>query len=133
MRDAVHQFQLDQPIGQQPQRPAGLAFGRRRATQGQQLRFQVAIDQQVVLALGGLAVQRQVQPFQDKLLFNPVHLALAHAEHGRDVAGAGPLGAAPGLITVEQYKALLTLDAACVPLPAMSYSSALSCSDKLTL
>ena len=71
MRHAVHQFELDQPIGQQPQRPAGLVFGRCRAAQRQQLCLQAAIDQQVVLALGGLAVERHVQAFEDKLLLDP--------------------------------------------------------------
>ena len=104
MRHAVHQFEFDQPIGQQAQRPAGLAFGRRRAAQGEQLCLQTAIDLEVVLASRRLAVQSQVQAFVHNLLLDSVHLALAYAQHGRDVAGPGPLGVAPGLVAVEQYQ-----------------------------
>ena len=65
-----------------------------------------AIDLQVIFALRGLAVKGQVQAFQDKLLLDPINLALTHAQHGRDVAGAGAFGAAPGLVAVEQYQGI---------------------------
>ena len=42
----------------------------------------------------------------DKLFFDPVHLALTHAQHGRDVAGPGPLGAAARLVAVEQNQGI---------------------------
>ena len=74
-------------LGKQPQRPAYLAFGRRRAAQRQQPRLQAVIDLQVVLACRTLAVQHQVQALKEKLLLDPVHLALAHTQHGQDIAG----------------------------------------------
>ena len=39
---------------------------------------------------GGLAVQGQIQSFENELLLDPVHLALTHAQHGCDVASARP-------------------------------------------
>ena len=71
-------FKFNQPVSEQLQRPAGLAFGQCRAAQGQSQCFQAAINLQDVLARRGLAVQRHVQTLQNKFLLDALRLALTH-------------------------------------------------------
>src|SRR5262249_13771547 len=44
VRDGLHQLQLDQPVGQQPQRPAPAPFGGGGAGQGNEVRLEFAVD-----------------------------------------------------------------------------------------
>jgi hypothetical protein len=58
MRDAVDDLQLDQPLGQQPQRPADAPLGWRAAGQRDQAGLLLAVELAAVFALGCLGVQR---------------------------------------------------------------------------
>jgi hypothetical protein len=68
-------LQFDQFVGQQAQRPLGLAFGRRATRQGNEVRFGGAVQFVLVLARGGFGPQGRFQSF--------FHKALAYARHRR--------------------------------------------------
>ena len=65
VRHRLHDLELDQPIGQQPQRPALVALRWRAAPQRDQPRLLLPVQPTAVLARGRFAVHRGVQPRRD--------------------------------------------------------------------
>jgi hypothetical protein len=98
VRDRRDQVELDQPVGQQAQRPALPALGRVRAGQRDQVHLDVAVHL-AGRARRRLRLQGGVQALLDEAL--PHALDGAHAE----AEGLGDLGVglAGGLVGVEQH------------------------------
>ena len=101
MRDRIHHLQLDQPVGQQPQRPALAALGRGAARQRDQVGLLLAVELAAVLAFGCLAVHGGLQPFGGVLLAHPGHRGVVDLQRGGD-RPVGPARPGLALVGLEQ-------------------------------
>src|SRR5437763_6370545 len=97
----VHHLQLDEPVGQHLQRPAGLPGRGRGAGDGDQPGLLVAVEFAVLPAGRLLPVEGQVQPTVGELLADPGHRPGAAVEGLGDRRVVPPRGA-PGNIRLEQ-------------------------------
>lgn len=74
MRDALHDFEFDQFVGQEPQRPSRAALGRTTATEGDELGLGLAVDDSLSRSAGGgPAFERRLQTLLDEPASDALH------------------------------------------------------------
>jgi hypothetical protein len=101
VRDALRHLELDQPVGQQPERPAGLPGRRLGAGQRYQAGLLLTIQLPPILAPGCTTVECGLQALLDVLPADPRHGRLAHL-HRLDNRGVHPAGSAGASVRLEQ-------------------------------
>jgi hypothetical protein len=101
VRDRIHDLQLDQPLGQQPQRPPLAALGWGAARQDDQVGLLLPIQPAAVLALRRLAVHGGPQLPGGVLLTHPGHGGVVNLQRGGD-RPVGPARAGLALVGLEQ-------------------------------
>ncbi len=109
MRERVHIGQLDHAPGEQAQRPAGAALGRRRTGERNQVSFLRAVELGLVDAFPTpVGAQRRGEPLLDKALANALHGGAAHPYSLSD-ALIRPTRSAFSLVSLEQNLGVLDL------------------------
>jgi hypothetical protein len=93
--------QFNHPIGQEAQRPAGMAGGRFTTGQGDEAGLLRAIQLALVHAVGGAPVQRRFQTLLDVLAADAGDGRLAHL-HGVGDTFVHPAGALRAAVGFEQ-------------------------------
>ncbi len=99
MRYAVDIIQLHRLVGQQPERPLRVAFGRLRARQRLELAIGLAL---VVIAPTPAPAQRNLKTLFYEPAFDPVYLALTDLKNPRDGLTGRLARIEPPLVAVQK-------------------------------
>ena len=110
----IHDLELDHPVGQQAQTPAGLALRWLATGERHQMRFLLPVELAVVLAVGWASVEGRFQALLDVLLAHPRDGRLAHL-HGFGDIGIDPARTLGALVGFEQDAGMGELTCGAVP------------------